>query len=117
MQAINKTNIILILLLTTAVIKTFAQPEKDSELKKANMDSLLAYHFRNLDSTVASNKADTVFYCCPYSIEVIEKTSQIYSRADINFAGKWKFYLSDWIRWHEWYKSKLELNLKGQIRN
>lgn len=78
-----------------------AQSKIDS-LSKGEIDSLFSYHFSNLDSSVKSTR-DTVYFCCPYSIEFIETNTNIFSRADINFAGKWKFFKSDWEKWHSWY--------------
>lgn len=73
-------------------------------------DSMFKTHLYKLDSTAKENSKDTVFFCCPYSIEVVERATEIFSRADMNFAGKWKFFLSDLLKWKEWYllnKSKL----------
>jgi hypothetical protein len=80
-----------------------AQDDKDA-LTEKQIDSLFKFHLSKLDSTASANKKDTFFICCPYSIEFIEKSTDIYSRSDMNFAGKWKFFKSDLLKWHNWYE-------------
>ena len=72
-------------------------------------DSLLIefkYHFNILDSVVKELPLDTLYYCCPYTIQFMETNTGIFSRSCPNFIGKLKFYKSELILWHKWFEIK-----------
>lgn len=71
-----------------------------------NKDSLIMYHYSQLEAVVKANPNKNKFYCCSGSLMYIEKESMIYSSSDGTFAGKLYFTKSDFMKWKKWYLSR-----------
>jgi len=78
--------------------KEMSQPKETNN----NIDTLLAFHMKVLDSAMLNNTNNTV-YCCGASIQYIEMKSGIPSSSDGTHLGRLSFKKRDWKRWHRWY--------------
>lgn len=79
---------------------------QEKQVEGQNKDSLIVYHYKQLEAAVKLNPNKNKFYCCAGSIMYIEKESKIYSKSDGTFAGKLYFTKSDFIKWKKWYLSR-----------
>ena len=71
-------------------------PEEAEYLKQLNV----------LDSVVKNTPNDTSYYCCSYSIDLLERVSGIDGSADGTTLGKLSFTKSDYLKWKSWYVKK-----------
>lgn len=90
----------LLLISFSSVFSQEIKPEYENE------DSLIAYHFKKLETAVRLKPKDTIYYCCSGSIMYIEMKSRISSKSDGTLAGKLYFTKSDFIKWRKWYLSR-----------
>jgi hypothetical protein len=82
---------------------------QEKQTKDPIKDSLIMHHYRQLEQAVKSNPKDTKFYCCQGSIMYIEQESKIYSQSDGTFSGKLYFTKSDFLKWQQWYVTRLNI--------
>lgn len=90
----------LILISFSSIFSQEVAPEYENE------DSLIKYHFKKLETAIKLKPKDTIFYCCSGSILFMEMKSNITSKSDGTFAGKFYFTKSDFIKWRKWYFSR-----------
>ena len=66
-------------------------------------DSLLIKHLKTLDSVVASNMRNKVFYCCTSSLNYIVNVSKIETSTGVTIVGRISFSKADWEKWRLWF--------------
>ena len=73
---------------------------------KENQDSLIIFHYKQLESFVNAHPDQDKYYCCSGSIIFIESRSFIASSSPGTFGGKLYFTKSDFTKWTNWYLTR-----------